>query len=147
MQRSSLFEITLSSAEKAELRGRAAKYIGHASATSVATQTNFNYCDAAAGCSASAPYPVMPRNSVITAGDLITANDRTLQSMVAFDGLGRDVETRKYEGSANYISVQKQRDALGRISKVSNPLSSGTVYWTTTDYYALSRPITVTTAS
>jgi RHS repeat-associated protein len=62
--------------------------------------------------------------------------------------MGRTIESRQYEGGANYIAVQTQYDALGRAYKTSNPFRSYAgeqPIWTTAGFDALSRVISVTT--
>lgn len=102
--------------------------------TSAASHSTFAYDDA---------------NRVITTtSDLNTNNDGALVAKLLYDPLGRTIETRQYEGGANYIAVQTQYDALGRAYKTSNPFrpwQSETAVWTTRAFDALGRLITATT--
>ncbi len=102
--------------------------------TSAQNQTVFAYDDAG--------------RTITTSSDLNTNFDGALVSKVIYDGLGRTVEGRQYEGGTNYIAVQTQYDALGRAFKVSNPFrpwQSESAIWTTTAFDALGRVLTVTT--
>ena len=98
------------------------------------TQITFSYDDA---------------NRVITTtSDLYSFNDNVLTSKLIYDGLGRTIETRQYEGGTNYIATQTQYDALGRAFKSSNPFrpwQSQAAVWTTQAFDALGRVISVTT--
>ena len=64
-----------------------------------------------------------------------------------FDGLGRAMEARTYEGSG-YISVKTVYDGLGRVYQESNPYRPATdaVQYTTTGYDAAGRVTQTTTA-
>jgi len=86
-------------------------------------------------------------NRTITSeSDQISFNDKTLKGMSVYDGLGRTIETRHYEGGSNYIAVQTQYDAMGRSYKVSNPFRPGeTVVWTQTAFDSLGRVHTINT--
>ena len=76
-----------------------------------------------------------------------------LKSVSLFDGLGRPFRGAAYEGSTNWTIKDTRFDALGRVSKVSNPYratdpgsaSPPSGLWTTTEYDALGRMIKVTT--
>ncbi|HEX3184145.1 MAG TPA: hypothetical protein VHQ94_05080, partial [Pyrinomonadaceae bacterium] len=98
------------------------------------TQITFSYDDA---------------NRVITTtSDLYSFNDNVLAGKLIYDGLGRTIETRQYEGGTNYIAMQTQYDALGRAFKTSNPFrpwQSQTAMWTTQAFDALGRVVSVTT--
>ena len=75
-------------------------------------------------------------------------NDNGLISEVVYDGFGRSIETRQYEGGSNFIRTDQQYDELGRAHKVSNPYRpyfSETAVWTTTVFDAIGRPTSVTT--
>jgi RHS repeat-associated protein len=82
---------------------------------------------------------------------------RSLDSYVFFDGLGRSVRSFEYDGGSPgiFITTDTQYDALGRVSKVSNPYrtngSSDAVNpsrrWTETKYDALGRAIEVITTA
>ena len=74
-------------------------------------------------------------------------NDQQIYTQKILDGLGRDIESRQYEGGTCYISVQRTYDALGRAYGVSNPFrpcQSESLVYTTTLYDSLSRTKTVT---
>ncbi len=60
-------------------------------------------------------------HSVTTTRDKETLQDGALVGKVFYDAFGRTIETRQYEGGANYIAVKIQYDALGRPYKKSNP--------------------------
>jgi len=102
------------------------------------TQTNYSYCDSACN----------PSQTVTTFNDQVNVGDKLLQSVTVYDGLGRVAETRQYEDSSHYISVQTKYDSLGRVFQVSNPTRSANLpptQWTTSVYDTLSRVKTVTT--
>jgi RHS repeat-associated protein len=86
---------------------------------------------------------------ITTTSDQTTFNDPyPLKSQTIYDGLGRTIETRQYEGGTNYIAVQTQYDALGRAYKTSNPFrpwQGESAIWTTTGLDALNRVTSVTT--
>jgi RHS repeat-associated protein len=65
----------------------------------------------------------------------------TVQSVTAFDGLGRPL-TKKIEDSSNtvYSIVATQYDPLGRAYKSSNPYTVSPQFWTTNQFDALGRP-------
>ena len=102
--------------------------------TGAASQTLFGYDDT---------------NRVITTtSDLNSTADGLLISKLLYDQMGRTIETRRYEGSGNYISIKTQYDVLGRAYKISNPfrpLQSESELWTTTAFDALGRVVSVTT--
>lgn len=108
--------------------------VRRAAGTAVTNQSTFSYDDA---------------NRVITTtSDLNANNDNLLVSKALYDGLGRTMESRQYEGGTNYIASQQQYDALGRVNKTSNPFRpwhSETAVWTTTVFDALGRVVSVTT--
>ena len=61
------------------------------------------------------------------------------------DGYGRTTRSSQLEGATS-ILVDTEYDALGRVSRVSNPYRSGdSIHWTTTAYDLLGRSLTVTT--
>ncbi len=99
------------------------------------SQTSFSYDD--------------PNRVITTTSDQNTFNDANpIKSQTLYDGLGRTIEARQYEGLTNYIAVQKQYDALGRAFKTSNPFrpwNSESPIWTTASFDALSRVVSVTT--
>ncbi len=103
--------------------------------SSAQTQTTFSYDDV---------------NRTITAtSDLHAANDNVIKVQTEYDGLGRSIKMRQYEGGANNIVTETQYDALGRAHKVSNPYRQWlgeTAVWSTTQFDALERAISVTTA-
>jgi RHS repeat-associated protein len=102
--------------------------------TSLQSQTSISYDDV--------------NRIITTSSDQTSYNDNVLVSKVLYDGLGRTVETRQYEGGTNYIAVQIQYDAMGRAYKTSNPFrpwNFETAVWTTTGYDALNRVTSVTT--
>jgi RHS repeat-associated protein len=87
---------------------------------------------------------------------LIDTSGRETDAYQFFDGLGRPylTESNDHQDAGNpWLRVDTQYDALGRVSRVSNPYRSpgcgATVNpsgrWTTTAYDALSRVLTVTT--
>jgi RHS repeat-associated protein len=87
-------------------------------------------------------------HTVTTTSDLNTFNDLyPLKTQVFYDGLGRSVETRQFEGASNYIAVQTQYDAMGRAFKTSNPFrsQSESASWTTSNFDALGRVTSITT--
>jgi RHS repeat-associated protein len=98
---------------------------------SVKSQTTFTYDDV--------------NRTVTSTGDLNSFGDNQLKSAVVFDGFGRNIETRSYEGVL-YISTRRTFDALGRVSQSSNPFrpTQESPLWTTTQFDALGRVITVT---
>jgi RHS repeat-associated protein len=84
--------------------------------------------------------------TVTTTSDLNSNNDNLLVSKVLYDGLGRTVETRQYEGGSNYIAMQQHYNSLGRVFETSNPFRPGeSVVWTTTYFDALGRVVSVST--
>ena len=97
------------------------------------TQTSFSYNDNA--------------RTITATSDLNSFEDNALKTMSLFDGLGRAIEARTYEGGTNYIVTQTQYDILGRPFKTSNPYrwQSEDVAWTTTTFDALGRVTSVTT--
>lgn len=86
-------------------------------------------------------------NRKITAtGDLYWFGDNFSKSESYYDGLGRTIETRKFEnGNGTYIAAQTQYDALGRAYKQSNPFRfsevnvSNPILWTTSRFDVLGR--------
>ncbi len=85
---------------------------------------------------------------ITTTSDLTSYGDNALKGQVLYDGLGRSVEARQYEGGTNYIAAQTQYDALGRAYRTSNPFrpwQAETAVWTTSAFDALGRTISVTT--
>jgi RHS repeat-associated protein len=92
-----------------------------------------------------------------TTSDLNGLNDSLLKSESYYDGLGRTIETRKYEANGGYVSVQSVpflmvQDPLTSqwraASKTSNPFRPGageTAVWTTSLSDELGRSIKVIT--
>jgi len=105
-----------------------------ASGTAQQSQTSVSYDDA--------------NHVITTTGDQNSYNDNVLKSQLIYDGLGRTIETRQYEGGTNYIAVRRQYDSMGRVYKTSNPFrpwQSETAVWTTSAFDALGRVVSVTT--
>jgi RHS repeat-associated protein len=85
-------------------------------------------------------------HTIYTKSDLTLFNDKTLVSSTIYDGLGRRIESRTYEGVSSFISIQSQYDGAGRLNKASNPFRAGeAVVWTTQAFDALGRQISTTT--
>jgi len=85
-------------------------------------------------------------HKVITTADKDLFGDNKLKSETVYDSLGRTIESRQYESTSAYISVQTIYDSLDRVSQVSNPYRPGeSVLWTTTEYDPLGRILKVTT--
>jgi len=106
--------------------------IKRAYGTSVENQTSFEYDDAT--------------RIITTKADLNTNGDNALTSKLVYDGLGRTIESRQYEGATNYIAAQTQYDGAGRAYRTSNPYRSGDpLLWTTSAFDALGRMTSVTT--
>lgn len=106
--------------------------VRRAVATGAASQTTISYDD--------------DLRIVTTSSDIDTNN--LMVSKTVFDGLGRPIENRQYEGGTNYIVAQQQYDELGRIAKASNPFRpylNETAVWTITVFDALNRVTSVTT--
>jgi RHS repeat-associated protein len=85
---------------------------------------------------------------ITTSSDLHTVTDGLLITKVLYDGLGRTIESRQYEGGGNFIATQTQYDALSRAFKSSNPFrpwQSQTAVFTTQAFDALGRIVSVTT--
>jgi RHS repeat-associated protein len=102
--------------------------------TTVASQITFNYDET--------------NRIITTTSDLNSYNDNVLTSKLLYDGLGRTIETREYEGGTNYIATQQQYDALGRVFRSSSPFrpwQGETAVWTTQAFDALGRVTSVTT--
>jgi RHS repeat-associated protein len=123
----------VSSASFNDTLDRPTQMIRAANQSTVKSQTTFSYDDV---------------NRIITmTSDQASYNDNALVGKTLYDGLGRTIETRQYEGGANYIAVQQQYDVLGHALKTSNPFrpwSSETAVWTTTAFDALGRIVSVT---
>lgn len=103
-----------------------------AAGTSIQSQTTTAYNDAA--------------RTITTSSDLNVFNDNVITGQMIYDGFGRTIETRSYEGSTDYIARRTEYDALNRPFRVSNPYrQSETILWTTTTFDALGRVTSVTT--
>ncbi|MEK6300444.1 MAG: RHS repeat-associated core domain-containing protein [Acidobacteriota bacterium] len=112
---------------------RPVKLVSGANFSAVSTQTLITYDD--------------PIRTVTTSSDLTSLGDGQLASAVVYDGLGRDVETRKSE-PGGIISTTQSYDAAGRPKTVSNPFRAANedTYGTTeTSYDALSRIVRLET--
>jgi RHS repeat-associated protein len=98
-------------------------------------QTGFSYDDAG--------------RVITTTSDQTSNGDNILKSTLIYDGLGRTVETHKYETGGGFIVTSKKTfDALGRLLRTYNPYratSDSTYGYASTAYDALSRVLTVTT--
>ena len=111
---------------------RPTRYV-RASGTSVQSQTTINNDDAA--------------RTVTTTSDLNFFNDNVLLNQVVYDGFGRTIETRMFEGDMNFIARQTQYDSLGRPYRTSNPYRpSEPILWKTTSFDALGRVTSEMTA-
>ncbi len=112
--------------------------------TGAAVTSRYRFCSAVA-CPQGAKYRV----EISTAG--------APKRWSYFDALGRDVLSLKeaFE-TGKYIAVRQHYDFLGRVRKVSEPYfafgpnstgveaaSTGSIYWTTTSYDVLDRPISI----
>jgi RHS repeat-associated protein len=108
--------------------------INRAIGTDAASQTSFTYDDGS--------------RIITTSSDLHALNDGLSIQKMVYDGLGRTIEDRQYEGGSNYIAKQTQYDALGRAFKNSDPFrpwQSQTAVFTTQGFDALGRVTSVTT--
>jgi YD repeat-containing protein len=98
--------------------------------TSLRSQTTIVYDDA--------------NRRIQSTSDLFAFGDNLAKSESFYDALGRTFESRTYK-DGTYIASKKEFDQLGRVKRATNPYKPGeTVLWTTTNYDALSRPISVT---
>ena len=101
--------------------------------TSVQNQTTINHDDAA--------------RTITTTSDLNFFSDNVLLSQEVYDGFGRTIETRMFEGDMNFIARQTQYDSLGRPFRTSNPYRpSEPILWKTTTFDALGRVTSVMTS-
>ncbi|HSE16491.1 MAG TPA: RHS repeat-associated core domain-containing protein [Pyrinomonadaceae bacterium] len=85
---------------------------------------------------------------VTVSSDKDAVGDNLLVSKVEYDQMGRTIAKQQYEGGDNYIVTKTEYDALGRPYKNSNPFrpwQGETAVWTTQQFDALGRVITVTT--
>ena len=86
-----------------------------------------------------------------TRTDLNALNDNLIKAESFYDGLGRTIESRKYEAGGGYVATQTQYDALGRPHKQSNPFrpseinTNNPILWTQSYFDALGRVIKVKT--
>jgi RHS repeat-associated protein len=70
---------------------------------------------------------------------------KSLQQITGLDSLGRPALATTEDGSNNIISnVSTNFDLAGRAYKHSNPYLGSPSYWTTTQFDALGRPLTIT---
>ncbi len=123
----------ISSGYYVDALGRPTKVIS-AVGTASANQTTFVYDD--------------PNRTITSTSDKTSYNDNALKSESVYDKMGRTIESRQYEGGSNYIVTKQEYDVLGRAYKSSNPYrpwQSESAVWTTTNYDALGRVISVTT--
>jgi RHS repeat-associated protein len=115
--------------------------INHANQSSAKNVTRFVYYDNA--------------NRIDIYNDLDGLDDGQLWKQTFYDGLGRTYRSSSWENETETFSiVYTQRDALGRVHRVSNPFRRteenyfdppDEAQWTTTEYDALSRVVRVTT--
>ena len=107
--------------------------------TALTNQTTFAYDD--------------QDNIVTTTADLSINNDNVLKSQTVYDGLGRNIENRKYESSSNFIAVKnvpfvvlQEGGTWLEATQTSNPYRpylGEQPIWTTTFSDSLHRPIKV----
>jgi RHS repeat-associated protein len=88
--------------------------------------------------------------TITTTSDKTNYNDNLLKNQVVYDGLGRPIKSLAYEDATRYILVEQQFDALGRVSRKTNPYRptatpAESAQWATTIYDELGRVISVTT--
>lgn len=86
--------------------------------------------------------------TITTSSDLHTNADGALVTKQFLDAFGRIIETRQYEGGSNYIVVQQQYDALGRLCRTSNPYrpwQGESAIWSQSAFDTLGRVLSVTT--
>jgi RHS repeat-associated protein len=82
---------------------------------------------------------------VTTTKDSTAYLDNLEKSDTRYDGLGREVETRTYEGGSNYIVTKTNYLGLGnQVSNPYRPWQSETPQWTTTIVDVVGRVKTVT---
>jgi YD repeat-containing protein len=85
---------------------------------------------------------------ITVSSDKDAVGDNLLVSKVEYDPLGRTIAKRQYEGGTNYIVINTEYDALSRPYKNSNPFrpwQGETAVWTTQQFDALGRVVSVTT--
>ena len=86
--------------------------------------------------------------TVTVSSDRDLVNDKLLVSQIEYDQMGRTIANRQYEGGTNHIVTRTEYDALGRPYKNSNPYrpwQGETPVWTTQQFDALGRVLTVNT--
>ncbi|HEY0172370.1 MAG TPA: RHS repeat-associated core domain-containing protein [Pyrinomonadaceae bacterium] len=86
--------------------------------------------------------------TVTATSDLRAYDDNLLKSETVYDGLGRTIQSRRYENATQYILSEQRYDALGRAAEASNPYrpyQGEAAAWTRTEYDALGRATAVTT--
>jgi RHS repeat-associated protein len=122
--------------------------------TSFAGHTRYIYNDNAIAVDGNPAHSITTISDKNSIGESDSGNG--LKSIAFYDGLGRTLRKAVYEGNTGedntWLVTDTQFDALGRISKVSNPYrlnapdgASATSEWTATEYDARSRVIRVTT--
>ena len=93
-------------------------------------------------------YDDTPNKPIVTTTKSINSCGlgNSLVSEAIFDGLGREKITSAQTGSSNWISTVQTYDALGRVSAVSNPYTTGpspdstsATAWRHTSYDAINR--------
>jgi hypothetical protein len=61
-------------------------------------------------------------NRIVTVtSDLNTFNDNKLKSETVYDGLGRSIETRTYEGTSGVVTSKRYFDVMGNVIRATNP--------------------------
>lgn len=84
---------------------------------------------------------------VIATADLNAYGDNKLKGEVIYDGLGRNIESRKYENATSYVRSFTEYDVLGRPHRASNPHRPGdSIAWTKSTYDPLGRVVDVETS-
>lgn len=86
---------------------------------------------------------------VTVTSDRATYDTNAPKTDTFYDKLGQTTETRVYESATAYTMTNQEYDALGRISRASNPYhitSDPTYGWMTRHYDALGRVYEVETA-
>jgi RHS repeat-associated protein len=83
---------------------------------------------------------------VVTTTDLNVYGDNKLKGELIYDGLGRNVESRKYENATSYVRSFTEYDDLGRPHRASNPHRPGdSIEWSKTAYDPRGRIVDVET--
>jgi RHS repeat-associated protein len=88
-------------------------------------------------------------HQITTTADLNSLSDQMLSSQQIYDGLGRTIETRQFEGGGNFIAERRTYDALNRVVQSSNPFrpwKNEAPTWSTSVYDSLGRVESVTTS-